>query len=155
MTAEFGPWVAVINWGRWLGECPRPRCSNAVPLEPGQGVSLCIGEDGCGYAAPVEWPAAAAELTAELQNRPIKADRNWAPKGHRQTYQSKTPNGRVVAEAFPNGQTLADLQAENRELETLPPAASDPEDVMVRANAVLAEMGFQLDPGQPDRLRRI
>ena len=120
----------------------------ALPIWTKQG-------DGCGYAAPVEWPKDAAAITTELGNRPIDQDRNWAPAGHRQAANSKTPSGRIVSDAYPRGQTVADLRAENRELEMMPPPASDPEDVLVRANAILAEMGMELDPDDFNKLRRI
>jgi hypothetical protein len=153
---EHGPWVAVVNWGRWVGECPRPGCSYAFQLTPGQEAQVCMTPDGdgCKYMAPVEWPSDAAAIVAELALRPIEKDRNWAPSGHRQTFHSQTPSGRVVADAHPKGQTLADLRAENRELEAKPPPATGKDELVVKANDALAALGFAFDP-DTEKLRRI
>lgn len=153
---EHGPWVAHVNHGRWLAECPRPRCGWAFGLDPGQGGQICQTPDGggCGYAGTVQWPADAAAIDTELALRPVEADRNWAPAGHAQTYRSRTPDGRVVAEVFPQGETVADLRRENAEIEA-PPPASDRDEVIAKANAALADLGFTYDPNEPGHLRRL
>lgn len=155
-ATEHGPWVAVVNHGRWIAECPRPRCGNAFGITPGTDGLLCATPqgDGCGYAGRVEWPKDAAAIITELLNRPVAADRNWAPAGHRQTRHSLTPGGRVVAEAHPEGQTVADLRAENREIEALPPRATQKDELVVTANAALASLGFSFDP-DTEQLRRL
>jgi hypothetical protein len=153
---EYGPWVAVVNHGRWIAECPRPRCQNALGVDPGTDALICqtAAGDGCGYAARVEWPQDAAAIITELVLRPVHADRNWAPAGHRQTHHSLTVGGRVVAEAHPNGQTVADLRAENRELEAKPRAATGKDELVVKANDALAALGFAFDP-DTEKLRRL
>lgn len=145
---EHGPWVAHINWGRIVAECPRPRCSWAYPLKPGQDAQVCQTEngDGCRYAGTVEWDRDFAAILTELQLRPVEADRNWAPKGHPQTYQSRTPDGRFIADVHPGGETLADIRAENAEIEALPPVATPRDEVVDKANAALADLGLRFDP---------
>jgi hypothetical protein len=156
-AAQHGPWVAVINWGRWVVECPRPRCSYAYAVTPGQEARVCQTNDGegCGYMAPIEWPREAAALTVALADRPVEQDRNWAPAGHPQTFRSITPGGQVVALAFPEGQGLKDIRAENRELEMLPPKVTPRDEVVEKANAALAELGFAYNPDNPGQLRRL
>jgi hypothetical protein len=105
--------------------------------------------------AAVQWPQDASAITAELDVRPVEKTRNWAPAGHRQTFHSITPGGRVVAEAHPEGQEVADLRAENREIEAHPPRATPDDELVVKANAALADLGFAYDPENPGQLRRL
>lgn len=108
--------VAYVNHGRWLADCPTG-CNAAMDTTVGETGYLCgvpyegriIG--GCGASAPLVWPEDPNAITAALSVRPT-ANRHWAPAGHRQTYVSYTPDGRLIAEAYPNGQTVADLIAE-------------------------------------------
>lgn len=153
---DHGPWVAVMNWGRWIAECPRPECSYAFQLAPDQEAQVCMTPegDGCKYMAPVLWPRDASAISAELALRPVEKNRNWAPVGHRQTFHSQTPAGRVVAEAHPKGQTVADLRAENRELEANPLPATGRDELVVKANDALAGLGFSFDP-DTQQLRRL
>lgn len=91
---------AYVNWGRWVADCPRPLCGNAVQLTPKQTSFFC--EAGCLLIAEVEWPNNVAELDEVLQARPVPAMRNWAPAGHRQ----------AIVTGFPEGQTPSDLVEE-------------------------------------------
>ncbi len=154
---EHGPWIAHINHGRWVAECPRPRCGWAYLLKPDQGGQICQTEqgDGCRYAGTVRWPGDAAAISTELALRPVEADRNWAPAGHPQTFRSRTPDGRVVAEVFPRGETVADLRRENGTIEALPPEPTTRDETIERANAALADLGFVYDPAEPGHLRRL
>jgi len=132
------PWIAVVNWGRWLARCPR-ECGSAEGLDPGQKSAVCVE---CGYGATVDWPGNAAAITAALQKRPIPKDRNWAPKGHPQNEESLTPDGTVVAHAYPKGQTVADLTHETAAIaegRAAQPSKAD------QAAAALAALGLQFD----------
>lgn len=93
---------AYMNHGRWIAECPRPYCGNAVLLQPRQPRFVCKGPGGCAMEAVVVWPGNADELTAELERRPVPATRNWFPKGH------------YLAERWrlPSGQSIKDLRSE-------------------------------------------
>lgn len=112
--------VAYVNHGRWVADCPA-ECNSAMIVTPGQTSFVCgmwIDTDegrrfvgGCATTAELVWPPDPAGITSALASRP-EPRRNWAPAGHRQTLASRTPDGRVVAEAFPRGQTVADLRAE-------------------------------------------
>lgn len=154
---EHGPWIAVVNHGRIIARCPRPRCTWAFGLEPGQDAQVCLvpGQGGCGYMGTVQWHEDMSGIVTELAVRPVEADRNWAPAGHPQTHQSLTPGGEVVAAAFPKGQTLADIKRENAEIEALPPEPAGRDETVERANAVLADLGFAFDPDNPGTLRRL
>lgn len=108
--------LAYVNHNRWLADCPTG-CNAAMDVAVGQGEYLCgvpwrgtiVG--GCGATASLVWPDEWAEIVAALAYRP-ETNRHWAPAGHRQTFVSYTPDGRVVADVYPNGQTAADLLAE-------------------------------------------
>lgn len=97
--------LAYVNHGRWIADCPRPHCGNAVGLHPKQAVFHCAGAGGCQLMAPVEWPDDVDDITAALAQRPIPTTRNWAPAGHRQS----------IATGVPDGQTVVDLIAETHE----------------------------------------
>ncbi|NUT53677.1 MAG: hypothetical protein HOV94_41270 [Saccharothrix sp.] len=96
---------AYCNIGRWIADCPRPHCSNAIALEPKQTSFHCGGHDGCKTIAPVEWPSDIDEISEALLARPVPATRNWAPAGHWQ----------AIVTGFPEGQTAAELRAETAE----------------------------------------
>jgi hypothetical protein len=87
------------NWGRWVARCPRPLCTNALAVEPGQLLFVCTGLGGCGIDAPVVWPADPQAIEMILEMRPVSRTRNWVP-----------------------GETLEDLLAENAAHGCLPPA---------------------------------
>ena len=89
--AITGVAYAEANWGAWKARCPRPWCTNAIALEPGQVEFMCIGgPDACGYTTVVIWPADPQAIEAILAMRPVRRTQNWLP-----------------------GETLEDLIAEN------------------------------------------
>jgi hypothetical protein len=97
---------AYCNHGRWVADCPRQYCGNAVALEPKQSTFHCAAPvGGCQLLAEVEWPPNIDEIQEALQQRPVPGTRNWAPAGHWQ----------AIACHVPKGQTVADLIAENNE----------------------------------------
>jgi hypothetical protein len=101
-VSDKKPWLAHMNWSRWIAECPRG-CGSAEELRPpDQTVARC---EECGYSAPVTWPANSAAITAVLLERPMPRTRNWYPKDH--------PT--AVANGLPHGQSVADLRAEAAE----------------------------------------
>lgn len=105
MTAIVGeaqPVRAYVNHGRWVGECTEPDCANAEQLERGQALYHC---SNCLVVAEVEWPDEAAAIWTVLQRRRVPQTRNWFPEGH----------PLALASGCPHGQSVADLQAENRE----------------------------------------
>lgn len=93
---------AYVNHGRWIADCSRPHCGNALKLEPKQVRIHCSGEGGCNLISEVEWPRDVDEIDRALAERPVPTTRNWAPAGHRQS----------VAVRLPDGQSVADLIAE-------------------------------------------
>lgn len=93
---------AYMNHGRWICDCPRPFCANALKLQPKQAEFYCAPEGGCQQVASVEWPDDVDEITRALSARPVLATRNWAPAGHRQ----------AIACGFPEGQAIVDLLLE-------------------------------------------
>lgn len=107
--------VAYLNHGRWLADCPAG-CNAAMDLTTGQGSYLCgvvhpqTGQivGGCATTAPVIWPLEPQQINDAVEGRPV-ANRNWAPAGHRQTYISRTADGRLVSDVHPDGQSAADL----------------------------------------------
>lgn len=98
---------ARVNHGRWIADCPRRYCANAVKLQPRQGTFHCAGEGGCQMVAPVEWPSDADEIWAVLLQRPVPSTRNWYPDGHVE----------ALKMGLPHGQTPADLLDEARRYE--------------------------------------
>jgi hypothetical protein len=110
------PAYAYINWARWLADCPAG-CASAMTVTPGQTTWLCgimrkgLVAGGCGSTAALLWPDNPDAYMAALANRADQYQ-NWAPAGHRQTFCSYTPDGRLIAEAYPTGQTPEDLLTE-------------------------------------------
>lgn len=102
---------AYVNHGRWVADCPREYCGNAMKLEPRQATFTCRALDrqghdhGCGMQALIGWPADADEIWEALRLRPVAATRNWFPEGH----------DLAVRAGCPHGQSVADLLAENEE----------------------------------------
>lgn len=93
---------AYVNHGRWVADCTRAHCANAEELAPRQGTFHC---SNCLQVAEIEWPADADDIWAVLGLRPVPQTRNWFPAGHDLALRSGTPHG----------QSVADLQDENRE----------------------------------------
>lgn len=89
---------ARVNHGRWIADCPRRYCANAIRLKPRQGTFHCGGEGGCQLMAPIEWPSDADELWAALAERPVPATRNWYPHGHVEAVRLRLPHGQTAAE---------------------------------------------------------
>lgn len=89
---------AYVNHGRWIADCPRPHCGNALALNPKQSTFHCSGTGGCQLIAEVEWPASVGGIDAALAVRPVPTTRNWAPAGHRQAIACRVPEGQTVAE---------------------------------------------------------
>lgn len=98
---------ARVNHGRWIADCPRRYCANAVKLTPGQPTFHCAGDGGCQMVAPIEWPADPDAIWAVLLERPVPSTRNWYPDSHVE----------AVRLGLPHGQTPADLIAEQAEYE--------------------------------------
>jgi len=98
---------ARVNHGRWIADCPRRHCANAMRLEPGQPAFHCGGEGGCRMVAPVEWPPNADDIWQTLLERPVPATRNWYPDGHVE----------AIRLGYPHGQTPDELQQETRDHE--------------------------------------
>jgi hypothetical protein len=89
---------ARVNHGRWIADCPRSYCANAVRLEPGQAVYHCGGEGGCHMVADVEWPTDADSIWEALLERPVPATRNWYPPGHAEAARTGLPHGQSPAD---------------------------------------------------------
>ena len=108
MTLITSSVQAYVNYGRWVADCGRKFCANAMALQPGQQVFVCGGAEGCGFSASIIWPPDANEIWNVLQERPVKSTRNWIPIGH------------PYADAgYPAGQTPAQLREEQKEMESL------------------------------------
>lgn len=96
---------ARVNHGRWIADCVRPYCSNAMRLTLGQSTFHCGGEGGCGLHAAVAWPDEAELITAVLEQRPVPGTRNWYPAGHPEAVKLGIPHGQSVFEL--RAETLA------------------------------------------------
>ena len=93
---------ARVNHGRWIADCPRRHCANAIRLKPGEPTFHCSGEGGCHLITPIVWPPNADAIWEALAERPVPATRNWYPDGHVE----------AVRLNLPHGQTPADLREE-------------------------------------------
>lgn len=96
---------AYINQGRWVADCPRPHCTNAQLLAPGQMTFDCgiletglRSPSGCNLICEIDWPPNAAELLAELERRPVPGTRNWFPADHELAMRANCPHGQSVAD---------------------------------------------------------
>jgi hypothetical protein len=122
--------TAYVNNDRWVADCPRPYCGNALELELRQPSYYCVSSSGgcCGLHCPIVWPSDAEQLWAELARRPVAQTRNWAPAGHWQ----------AIARNLDITQTVADLR---QEFAAYDPLSSILEDFAAEFGAV------QLGPG--------
>ena len=114
-----------INWGRFVADCPKPGCSGALMVQPGETGMQCTY---CGTLALLVWPVDGPQLMAALADRAEK-HRNWYPAD----FARPLPLGTVT------GQTADDLQAETAAHEDAPEYA------LVSLNELLAQHGYQLD----------
>lgn len=96
---------AYVNHGRWIANCPRKYCANAIALKPKETTFHCSGPGGCKMVAPVEWPSDAEEIWNVLMERPVPTTRNWFPSGHVMALKC----------GLPHGQSPEDLREEARE----------------------------------------
>lgn len=108
--------VAFVYAGEWVADCPRGcgnvefltskpktlrgRAGSRGPIKPAFDCTYCGF-----HTSAVQWPADAEAILTVLDRRPIPHNRNWAPAGHRQ----------AVSCGVPDGQSIADLLAENAE----------------------------------------
>ncbi len=90
--------LAYVNHGRWVADCPRPFCGNAMALEANQPVFGCAGAGGCGMAAVISWPTDAQEIWDALMRRPVPGTRNWFPVGHEMAERGGLPMGQTPRE---------------------------------------------------------
>lgn len=92
--------TAYVNEGRWVADCPRPYCGNALQLQLRQPSFYCVSSVGgcCGLNCPIVWPDDAEQLWAELGRRPVARTRYWAPAGHWQAAVSHLDKTQTVAD---------------------------------------------------------
>lgn len=110
---------AFVARGEWVAECPRsPDCKQVEYLTDkparwrhqhsyaeGERITLFTCKN-CGLITHlIDWPQDADEIMAVLNRRPVPDTRNWYPVGHLI----------AVTHNEPHGQTVADLERENRE----------------------------------------
>lgn len=93
-----GTTPALVNWSRWIANCPGWYCRGATDLDYGQTWTVCA-EPWCRTRAAVVWPANVPDIEYLLSLRPDPTTRNWEP-----------------------GETVHDLLAENIEHGILPPS---------------------------------
>lgn len=93
---------AFMYHGQWVADCSRLQCFSAEPVGFREPFMLCTQ---CGMSHMMIWPTDAEAVQDVLFKRPMPATRNWAPPGHRQ----------AVLSGHPDGQSVDDLRAENRE----------------------------------------
>jgi hypothetical protein len=72
---------AYANYGRWVVDCPRPWCTNAMQVWRGQDGFECQGRDACGWSSPIVWPPDPDAIETILAARPTSTVRNWAVGG--------------------------------------------------------------------------
>jgi hypothetical protein len=96
------PVRAYVNHSRWVGDCTRPYCGGAELLAPAQEMFHCAN---CDLIVELAWPKDAARIWAVLSRRPVPQTRNWFPLDH----------PLAVTAGCPHGQSVKDLEAENRE----------------------------------------
>lgn len=91
--------LAYVNHGRWIAECPRQFCNNAVKLTGGETTFRCLIKfEGCGQEATIVWPPNAQEIWDALLLRPVPSTRNWFPFGHDLAVRFRMPAGQTPKE---------------------------------------------------------
>lgn len=92
---------AEANHGRWIAKCPRPDCTNALALDPGQTAFACVAQDGCGQTADVVWPPDPDAIETLLMLRPVPGTRNWLPgETLEQLLEENAAHGLIPAEWY-------------------------------------------------------
>lgn len=100
-VTERKPFVeAYVNHGRWVADCNRPYCNNAMALDPHQ---IGFGCANCGMLADIVWPDNADDIWEALALRPVPQTRNWFPKDHRLAIIAGCPHGQTVKELLAEG----------------------------------------------------
>jgi hypothetical protein len=99
---------AYVYAGDWVADCPREGCGNVEhlydrtsarnPRAPRIVQKPEFGCSNCGHAAPIEWPADMAAITAVLGLRPVPQNRNWYPASHEVAIRFRLPHGQSVAD---------------------------------------------------------
>lgn len=82
---------AYVNYGRWIADCP-VECGSALALKPGQSTFHCVE---CQSISTVEWPKNPDAIWEALQERPVRRNQNWFPKGHVLALKSGCPHGQT------------------------------------------------------------
>lgn len=77
LPAVPGLAYAYANYGRWVIDCPRPWCTNAMQVRRGQMQFECLGPDSCGWTSPIIWPPDPDAIEVILAARPANPVRNW------------------------------------------------------------------------------
>lgn len=95
---------AYVYAGMWVAECPA-RCGNVERLFV-KDVRLSVFHcSHCNCMADIEWATDEAEIMAVLERRPVADNRHWYPASHELAIRAN----------IPHGQTVKDLENENRE----------------------------------------
>ena len=71
---------AFLDWGRWVADCPGPKCTYAQGLTIGQDRMVCRNGDGtgCGTEAEIVWPKDPEGIMADLIDKADPLQR-WTP----------------------------------------------------------------------------
>ena len=72
--------VAYVNHGRWVWDCPTPRCGGAQVTSPKDPRAFCVEcfNAGDGWW-PVDWPDERTTIERILNKRPAATQQNWWP----------------------------------------------------------------------------
>lgn len=62
---------------KWLADCPRQYCTNAMAVARGQELFVCEGPHACGAVGELVWPPDPDAIVALLMMRPVPITRIW------------------------------------------------------------------------------
>lgn len=77
--AEPASTHAFISWSRWVADCPKTGCTNALEVHPGQELFRCAPPTGCGGSGPIRWPGDPDAVMGALAGLP-EAQQSWHPR---------------------------------------------------------------------------
>jgi len=129
--------LAYLNWGRWVADCPEAGCFDARAVyhpETGQRQAEDVCKNGHPFRIDMPPPSLEAQLLAAVVERQNDADRSWYPKGH----------PRATLAGLPTGQSVTELIAEGRQVETY--RAAEQESERGRLRELLSGLGLKVGP---------
>lgn len=74
---KHGSTLVRFEVDKWLADCPREHCTNAMMVWRGQDLFVCEGPHACGAVGELVWPRDPDAIEYILAMRPVPITRIW------------------------------------------------------------------------------